>query len=216
MPRGKRTKKVTKKVVEEKPVEKVEEVPTKVEEKPVEKVEENPKEVAKEVVEEEKKEEVETPKEEKKTKSAEMVDTVNDLFDKVLDDQKTSVKLFRAQIQDIRGLKHKVGRMVRLLRKEKRNRRDQKSKPSGFNKPIQVSKELCDFLAIDKDVLIARTTVTKKIHEYIKEHELKDTTDGRKIIPDAKLTELLKLKKDDELTFFNLQKYLNKHFTKKT
>ncbi len=212
MPRGKRTKKVTKtskkveaKKVEEKPVE----VPPKVEEKPVEKVEE-PEPEPKEEMKEEVKEEV--VEEEKKTKSEEMVDTVNELFDKVLEDQKASVKLFRVQVQDIRNLKNKVGRMVRLLRKEKRNKRDQKSKPSGFNKPIKVSDELCEFLSIDKNTLIARTTVTKKIHDYIKTNSLKDEKDGRNIIPDDSLTLLLKLEKDDTLTFFNLQKFLNKHF----
>jgi len=121
-------------------------------------------------------------------------------------------KMFREQIQSFKTLQNKVHKMTKSLRKEKRNKRDQKSKPSGFNKPIKVSAELETFLGITKDELIARTTVTKLVHDYIKSQELKDEKDGRIIRADDKLRTLLKLKKEDELTYFNLQKYLNVHF----
>ena len=45
---------------------------------------------------------------------------------------------------------------------------------------------------------------------------LQDKENGRKIHPDAKLATLLKLKKTDELTYFNLQKYMSHHFAKST
>ena len=45
-------------------------------------------------------------------------------------------------------------------------------------------------------------------------HKLQDKDNGRKIIPDTKLATLLKLKKTDELTYFNLQKYMSPHFAK--
>ena len=38
---------------------------------------------------------------------------------------------------------------------------------------------------------------------------------GRKINPDSKLAALLKLKKTDELTYFNLQRYMKPHFPPK-
>ena len=61
---------------------------------------------------------------------------------------------------------------------------------------------------------MARTEVTREINAYIREHKLQDKDNGRKIIADKKLTGLLKLKKDDELTYFNLQKYMSPHFAK--
>jgi hypothetical protein len=61
---------------------------------------------------------------------------------------------------------------------------------------------------------MARTDVTREINKYIRAHDLQDKTNGRKIIPDAKLASLLKLKKTDELTYFNLQKYMSPHFAK--
>jgi upstream activation factor subunit UAF30 len=61
---------------------------------------------------------------------------------------------------------------------------------------------------------MARTAVTRDINAYIRTNKLQDSTNGRKINPDAKLQTLLKLKKTDELTYFNLQRYMSPHFHK--
>jgi chromatin remodeling complex protein RSC6 len=45
---------------------------------------------------------------------------------------------------------------------------------------------------------------------------LQDKDNGRKINADKKLAGLLKLKPDEELTYFNLQKYMSPHFAKAT
>jgi chromatin remodeling complex protein RSC6 len=56
--------------------------------------------------------------------------------------------------------------------------------------------------------------VTREVNAYIRAQKLQDKDNGRKINPDAKLLKLLKLKKGDELTYFNLQKYMAVHFAK--
>ena len=61
---------------------------------------------------------------------------------------------------------------------------------------------------------MARTDVTREINLYIRTHSLQDKENGRKINPDTKLATLLKLNKSDELTYFNLQKYMSPHFAK--
>ena len=61
---------------------------------------------------------------------------------------------------------------------------------------------------------MARTEVTKEINKYIRANNLQDKDNGRKINPDAALSKLLKLKKEDELTYFNLQRYMSPHFAK--
>ena len=63
---------------------------------------------------------------------------------------------------------------------------------------------------------MARTEVTRDINKYIRTHKLQDEANGRKINPDSKLAALLKLKKTDELTYFNLQRYMSPHFAKAT
>ncbi len=61
---------------------------------------------------------------------------------------------------------------------------------------------------------IARTDVTKAIVSYIKENKLENEANRKIIIPDNKLKFLLGIEDGQELTFFNIQKYMNKHFVK--
>jgi hypothetical protein len=63
---------------------------------------------------------------------------------------------------------------------------------------------------------MARTEVTREINTYIRAHNLQDRNNGRRIFADAKLRKLLKLTKEDELTYFNLQRYMSPHFAKAT
>ena len=97
----------------------------------------------------------------------------------------------------------------------KRRRTNNSASPSGFSKPGQVSDELRAFLKLDKDELIARTEVTKRINAYCKEHGLQGKEDKRILKADKTLKTLLRLGKNDELTFFNLQKYMKVHFPNK-
>ena len=60
----------------------------------------------------------------------------------------------------------------------------------------------------------ARTEVTKYIISYIKENKLQSPENKKIINPDNALKSLLKPKKKDEITFFNIQRYMNKHFLK--
>lgn len=84
--------------------------------------------------------------------------------------------------------------------------------PSGFVKPTRISDELAVFLEKDKGTKMARTEVTREINMYIRLHNLQDPSNGRKINPDAKLRSLLKVTNNDELTYFNLQRYMSPHF----
>ena len=97
----------------------------------------------------------------------------------------------------------------------KRKRATGNSSPSGFSKPGPVSDELRTFLKLGKNDLIARTEVTKRINAYCKENGLQEKEDKRILKPDKSLTKLLRIKKGDELTFFNLQKYMKVHFPNK-
>jgi chromatin remodeling complex protein RSC6 len=117
---------------------------------------------------------------------------------------------------DFRSLEKKMQREVKTAQKQssKRKKKSGNRAPSGFVKPTRISDELASFLGKDKGAEMARTAVTKEINAYIRTHDLQDKTNGRKIIPDNKLASLLKLKKDDELTYFNLQKYMSCHFEK--
>lgn len=115
-------------------------------------------------------------------------------------------------------LEKRVSKEGRLLAKRangKKKRRVTNGEPSGFSKPGPVSDELRSFLGLGKDELIARTDVTRRVTEYCRKNGLQDQKDKRILLPDKKLKTLLQIKKGDELTFFNLQKYMKVHFPNK-
>ena len=96
----------------------------------------------------------------------------------------------------------------------KRKKRSGNRAPSGFVKPTRISSELATFLEKPEGTEMARTAVTRDINTYIRTNSLQDKSNGRKINPDAKLASLLKLQSTDELTYFNLQKFMSPHFAK--
>jgi chromatin remodeling complex protein RSC6 len=96
----------------------------------------------------------------------------------------------------------------------KKKRKSGNRAPSGFVKPALISDELAKFLEKPAGTQMARTDVTRQLNTYIRANSLQDKENGRKINPDAKLQALLKLKKTDELTYFNLQRYMSPHFPK--
>lgn len=98
----------------------------------------------------------------------------------------------------------------------KKKRKAGNRAPSGFVKPTRISDELASFLGKSSGSEMARTEVTRDINQYIRANKLQDTTNGRKINPDSKLANLLKIKTGEELTYFNLQRYMSPHFAKTT
>jgi chromatin remodeling complex protein RSC6 len=119
---------------------------------------------------------------------------------------------------EYRTLEKKWTRELKTAQKQssKRKRKAGNRAPSGFVKPTRISDELAKFLEKPTGSEMARTEVTREINTYIRAHNLQDKENGRKIIPDTKLATLLKLKKSDELTYFNLQRYMSPHFAKAT
>jgi SWIB-domain-containing proteins implicated in chromatin remodeling len=75
-----------------------------------------------------------------------------------------------------------------------------------------VTSELCEFMNKKEGTEIARTEVTKALCTYIKEHNLENKDNSKFIYPDNKLKTLLGLEEGQELTYFTIQKFMNKHF----
>lgn len=117
---------------------------------------------------------------------------------------------------EFRALEKSASRELKTANKasSKKKRKAGNRSPSGFVKPTLITPELAAFLGKPAGTEMARTEVTREINAYIRAHGLQDKTNGRKINADAKLGALLKLKKDEELTYFNLQRYMGPHFVK--
>lgn len=117
---------------------------------------------------------------------------------------------------EFRTLEKKAVRELKTAQKvnAKRKRKAGNRSPSGFVKPTLISDELAKFLQKPSGTEMARTEVTREINSYIRAHNLQDKNNGRKINPDQQLAALLKIQSGDELTYFNLQKYMSPHFAK--
>jgi chromatin remodeling complex protein RSC6 len=126
------------------------------------------------------------------------------------------IGLFSTMKSDFKTLEKVMSREMKLAAKasSKKRRSSGDRKPSGFVKPTVISDELAQFLGKEIGTEMARTEVSKDINTYIRSHNLQDKANGRIIHPDAKLTKLLKVAKGDELTYFNLQRYMKHHFQK--
>jgi chromatin remodeling complex protein RSC6 len=117
--------------------------------------------------------------------------------------------------QNIKQLDKNVKKQIKCLKKEVVKTKNKGNRqPSGFAKPSKVTKELCEFMNKAEGTEIARTEVTRALVAYIKENKLENTTNSKIISPDEKLKTLLELNDSDELTYFTIQKYMNKHFVK--
>ena len=130
-----------------------------------------------------------------------------------------ALSLVKSLTTAVTALERRCARDKKVVDKKMKGKakkpRDPNAPPTGFQKPINVSAELKKFLALTEGELIPRTQVTSRINDYCKKHGLQKQEDKRILMPDATLTKLLRLKKGDELTFFNLQKHLKHHYPNK-
>jgi chromatin remodeling complex protein RSC6 len=121
-------------------------------------------------------------------------------------------------VKEVLKLRADLKRLQKAVRKLSKTEddEDKPKKLSGFAKPMKMSKELCDFLGVTHDTLMARTDVTKEINKYVKANNLQNPENKRELILDAKLKTILTVPSDVTLTFFNLQKYMSHHYIKDT
>jgi len=131
-----------------------------------------------------------------------------------------TLSAFRQQItmlqNQVRGLEKHVNKQMKTLQREaKKNKNKGNRKPSGFAVPTKITDELCEFMNKPTGTKVARTEVTQYIIEYISKNNLQKVDNRKFIAPDDKLSNLLGVKSTDEVTYFNIQRYMNRHFVKK-
>jgi chromatin remodeling complex protein RSC6 len=125
---------------------------------------------------------------------------------------------------EFKSLEKKYARDIKVLEKlsSKKHRKRARTEGgddsnTGFKKPTKMSAELSAFFDMPAGSLMARTDATKGITKYVREHTLQRADNKRfiEVHRDAKLKKLLKVPDDVELSFFNLQTFMTKHFAKK-
>lgn len=132
-----------------------------------------------------------------------------------------TLSAFKSQItmlqNQLRALDKSVNKQIKVFNKEaKKNKNKGNRKPSGFAVPTKISDELCEFMAKPKGSTVARTEVTQYIIQYIKDNHLQWNENRKVIKPNGPLRDLLNVHSDDDVTYFNIQRYMNRHFIKKS
>lgn len=144
-------------------------------------------------------------------------DRINDLVAR-LEENAKDAKNIASELKVLKKEHNKIVKKITGTRRKKapKDPNAPKKAPSGFAKPTKISAELATFLGVSEGEMIARPDVTKGITKYVKEHNLQKE-ENKRIIDLTKpggeaLVELLNIPEGQELTFFNLQKYLKIHF----
>ena len=119
-------------------------------------------------------------------------------------------------LEEITALRSDIKSLSKIVRKIKAKQDDptgekaaSRAKNNGFNR-----EKLRNFLELPEGELVSRSTVTRAINNYVTENNLKHPENGRILMLDDKLKNLLQPPDDVQITFLNLQKYLSPHYTR--
>ena len=115
---------------------------------------------------------------------------------------------------DIKSLSKLVRKLVQKQEDPDGEKAKARSANNGFNRPQVITKELQEFLGLEEGEMISRSNVTKLVNKYVTENGLKHPDNGRILILDDKMNELLKPPADLQITFLNIQKFLSPHYIK--
>ena len=74
--------------------------------------------------------------------------------------------------------------------------------------PTKISDKLSVFLGKENGTEMTRMDVSREIYKYIRLNNLQDNQHKIIINPDTKISTLFGLNNGDELTYFNIQKYI--------
>jgi upstream activation factor subunit UAF30 len=124
-------------------------------------------------------------------------------------------------ITEVTALRAEIKSLTKIVRKIKAKQDDptgekaaNRAKNNGFNREQSISPKLREFLGVEEGKLVSRSFVTRAINNYVTEKGLKHPENGRVLVLDEKLRDLLEPPADTQITFLNLQKYLSPHYTK--
>ena len=183
--------------------------------------------VEEEVVEEEEVED-ETSSTEKKKRVAPTRESVVESFDEIVQMIETEIVSLRDSSTKTKGIKflRSLNKRLKTLKSQVARIKQRSSTKvvsttnntnSGFLKPVKISSDMAKFTGWNPEDLKSRVDVTKFLCNYIRENNLQNPTDKRQIIPDAKLSKLIKYdskKESEPLRYYSLQKFLKPHFMK--
>jgi hypothetical protein len=120
----------------------------------------------------------------------------------------------KALKRDARNSKRRHKKDPATMTPEERSQWEARRANNAFLKLRPISDELASFMGLSPKSQRSQTDVTKFIATYVKTHSCFDPSFKRRILPDAKLGKLLRVKDGQEVTYLNLQSFLKVHFLK--
>ena len=137
---------------------------------------------------------------------------VYDLKETIREQKKALTKMAYDLVKIEKVIKKNDKLAEKVLKKQTKN----KNRCTGLTKPTKISEELCTFLELTKNTLYPRTIITKELTKYIKKHNLQNIENKKIILPDDALKKIINIPDDFEqdITFFNLQRFIKHHYIK--
>ena len=114
--------------------------------------------------------------------------------------------------RESRESKRRVRRDPSTMSTEERATYDARRANNAFLKLRPISDELASFMGLPAKSERSQTDVTKFVASYVKSNSCFDPSFKRRIVPDAKLSKLLRVTDKQEVTYLNLQTFLKVHF----
>jgi chromatin remodeling complex protein RSC6 len=146
------------------------------------------------------------------------IDTIKNMMT-TLTEQMAVNKTFMNSLRSVLKESEKVSKELEKLRNKRGKTKTVRSPdalPSGITKPVAISDELAKFLGVAPGTLVPRNEVTKGVSGFVKSNELSDPSNKQKFIlddrPAAKALKVLLGNPKEDVTYFNLQRYLKHHY----
>lgn len=164
----------------------------------------------------ESKTEISLPQRNTKTRRVINIQTIEDSLNKIENElvkERNNIIGLLKMFSDVRKDYSRLSKEISKKGK-KRNDSTEKKKLTGALGPIFLDDELCSFLNKPKGTQMNAPEVIRALNIYIVNNKLQVNDNKTIINPDDKLSNLLQVDEGEQLTYFNIQKYLSKHYIK--
>ena len=156
------------------------------------------------------------------TETVEQVDNLKRVL-ATLTEQATVIKSLINTVRNVIKDSDKQSKELEKLRNKRSRVKSERSAdalPSGITKPVAISDELAVFLGVAPGTLVPRNEVTKGVSAFVKKNEISDPANKQRFVlderPAAKTLRALLGNPTEDVTYFNLQKYLKHHYIMST
>jgi chromatin remodeling complex protein RSC6 len=138
----------------------------------------------------------------------------SELTTRIRDATKSALEASKALKRELRDKKKRHRKNPEDMTPEERKTYESRRANNAFLKLRPITDELATFMGLPSKSQKSQTDVTKFVATYVKTHSCFDPSFKRRILPDAKLGKLLRVKDGQEVTYLNLQSFLKVHFIK--